>query len=149
MPAIDVEDLTVRFGTTLAVDRVTFSAHAGEILCLLGPNGAGKTTTVETVEGYRRPTGGTVRVLGLDPVADRLALTARLGVMLQGGGTYPQMTPERALRLFASYYDAPVPRPSCSACSASTTWRAPPPSASPAASASASPSPSPSWGDPR
>ncbi len=109
MPAIDVEDLTVRLGTTLAVDRVTFSAHAGEILCLLGPNGAGKTTTVETVEGYRRPSGGTVRLLGLDPVADRLALTARLGVMLQGGGTYPQMSPERALRLFASYYDAPRP----------------------------------------
>lgn len=109
MPAIDVSDLTVRYGSKVAVDGVSLSAEPGEILGLLGPNGAGKTTTVETLEGYRRPDAGSVRVLGRDPVADRPGLTPFIGVMLQGGGTYPQMGPARALRLFASYYDDPRP----------------------------------------
>ena len=59
------------------------------MLAILGPNGAGKTTTVEICEGYRRPDAGTVRVLGLDPVADARRLRPRVGVMLQGGGGYP------------------------------------------------------------
>ena len=109
MAAIDVDHLTVRHGSKVAVDQVSLSAEPGEILGLLGPNGAGKTTTVETLEGYRRPDAGTVRVLGLDPVADRPALAPHIGVMLQGGGTYPQMGPDRALRLFAAYYDHPRP----------------------------------------
>ncbi len=75
------------------------------MLALLGPNGAGKTTTVETLEGYRRPTAGRVRVLGLDPIADRRALAPSIGVMLQRGGVYPAMSPREALRLFAAYYD--------------------------------------------
>ncbi|MCU1494695.1 MAG: transporter [Acidimicrobiaceae bacterium] len=107
MPAIEVEALEVSFGSVTAVDGVTFSGEAGEVLALIGPNGAGKTTTVETLEGYRRPTRGTVRVLGLDPVADHHALVPSIGVMLQQGGTYPVMSPERAIRLFASYYDDP------------------------------------------
>lgn len=56
---------------------------------VLGPNGAGKTSTVEVCEGFRRPASGTVRVAGLDPVADHRALTAIMGIMLQGGGVYP------------------------------------------------------------
>ncbi len=74
-------------------------------MALLGPNGAGKTSTVETLEGYRRPADGTVRVLGLDPIADHRALTRRMGVMLQRGGVYPAMSPREAVRLFAGYYD--------------------------------------------
>ena len=105
MAAIEVHDLVVRYGDKLAVDRVSFDAGAGQIVALLGPNGAGKTSTVETLEGYRRPAGGTVRVLGLDPVADHRALTRRMGVMLQRGGVYPSMSPREAVRLFASYYD--------------------------------------------
>jgi ABC-2 type transport system ATP-binding protein len=72
---------------------------------LLGPNGAGKTTTVETLEGYRDPDAGTVRVLGLDPVRDAPALRPRIGVMLQEGGLYPGLKPLELLRLFAAYYD--------------------------------------------
>jgi ABC-2 type transport system ATP-binding protein len=79
------------------------------VLAVLGPNGAGKTTTVETLEGYRRPTTGTVRVLDLDPTSDRAAVAARIGVMLQRGGVYPTMPAEAVLRLFASYYADPVP----------------------------------------
>jgi ABC-2 type transport system ATP-binding protein len=107
MPPIEVASLVVRYGATVAVDGLDLTAHAGQVLALLGPNGAGKTTTVETLEGYRRPHEGTVRVLGLDPVADHRALVPRIGAMLQRGGVYPAMTPAEALRLFASYYRDP------------------------------------------
>jgi ABC-2 type transport system ATP-binding protein len=106
VPAVEVTDLTVRYGERTAVDGLSLSADAGEVVAVLGPNGAGKTTTVETLEGYRRPHAGAVRVLGMDPVADRRRVVSRIGVMLQQGGVYPGMTPERVLRLFAAYYDA-------------------------------------------
>jgi ABC-2 type transport system ATP-binding protein len=100
--------LVVRYGTTTAVDGVSFEAAAGEVTALLGPNGAGKTTTVETAEGYRRPDAGVVRVLGLDPVADHTALVRRIGVMPQDGGIYPGIRVLEALRLFAAYHDHPL-----------------------------------------
>ena len=106
-PAVECKDLVVRYGTRTAVNGVSFVARRSEVLCILGPNGAGKTSTVECLEGYRRPASGTIRVLGLDPVADHRALAARIGVMLQRGGVYPMLGPARALRLFASYYDDP------------------------------------------
>jgi ABC-2 type transport system ATP-binding protein len=106
-PAIEVDDLTVRYGATVAVDRLTFRAESGAITALLGPNGAGKTTTVETLEGFRRPSQGRVRVLGLEPTADHASLTPRIGVMLQEGGVYTGIRPGEVLRLFASYYDDP------------------------------------------
>ena len=102
--AVEVVSLTVRYGAVVAVAGVSFSARSGEVLALLGPNGAGKTTTVETCEGYRRPSSGSVRVLGLDPVADHRELLPHVGVMLQEGGVYQGMTPVAAVRLFASYY---------------------------------------------
>jgi ABC-2 type transport system ATP-binding protein len=105
--AVAVEDLRVSFGQRVAVDGVSFTAEAGEVLALLGPNGAGKTTTVETLEGYRSPDSGTVRVLGGDPVADRASVIPRIGVVLQKGGIYPMMSPARALALFAAYYPSP------------------------------------------
>ncbi|HEX2048471.1 MAG TPA: ABC transporter ATP-binding protein [Acidimicrobiales bacterium] len=108
MPALDVSDLVVRYpGGVTAVDGLSFSAEAGEVVALLGPNGAGKTTTVETLEGYKAPTSGTVRVLGLDPVRDHARLTPRIGVMLQKGGVYPGIRPVEALRLFAAFYESP------------------------------------------
>jgi ABC-2 type transport system ATP-binding protein len=104
VPAVEVAELVVRYGPVVAVDGLSFSAEAGEVLALLGPNGAGKTSTVETLEGYRRPAAGTVRVLGTEPKA----AIPRMGVMLQGGGLYPSMGPREALRLFAAYYDDPA-----------------------------------------
>jgi ABC-2 type transport system ATP-binding protein len=107
--AVEVSGLVVRYGDLDAVDGVDLSAKAGEVVALLGPNGAGKTSTVETLEGYRRRSAGSVRVLGLDPGIGReaRALAPRIGVMLQRGGVYPGMGPAEALRLFASYYDDP------------------------------------------
>ena len=108
MAAVEVSRLVVRYGSLVAVDGVSFSADAGEVVALLGPNGAGKTTTIETLEGYRSPTDGSVRVLGLDPRRDHARLTPRIGVMLQRGGVYPGIRAGEALRLFAAYYDDPA-----------------------------------------
>ncbi|HEY5108220.1 MAG TPA: ABC transporter ATP-binding protein [Acidimicrobiales bacterium] len=106
-PAVECEGVVIRYGATLAVDRLSFRAHRGEVLALLGPNGAGKTSCVEAFEGYRPIAGGTIRVLGLDPQRDHAALVPRIGVMLQKGGVYPMLGPAQVLHLFASYYDDP------------------------------------------
>jgi ABC-2 type transport system ATP-binding protein len=106
-PAVVVRDLVVRFGDLVAVDGVSFTADAGEVVALLGPNGAGKTTTVETIEGYREPDGGRVSVLGRDPIEHRDVLVEKIGVMPQGAGAYPGLRVGEALRLFAAYYPAP------------------------------------------
>src|SRR5439155_3180848 len=82
----------------------SFSVQPGEIFALLGPNGAGKTTTVEILEGYRRADAGEVRVLGLDPGRQGSELKPRIGLMLQQGGLFPQITTAEALRLFAAFY---------------------------------------------
>jgi ABC-2 type transport system ATP-binding protein len=106
VPALEVDELVVRYGPVVAVDRVSFTAEPGEVLALLGPNGAGKTSTVETLEGYRRPASGVVRVLGAPPGGAVRA--GEVGVMLQRGGVYPGMNARDALRLFASYYRSPA-----------------------------------------
>jgi ABC-2 type transport system ATP-binding protein len=105
MAAVEVDELTVRYGAVVAVDRISFAAQAGQITAVLGPNGAGKTTTVEVLEGFRRPDAGRTRVLGLDPVADHAALTRRVGVMLQSGGVGPGVRVGEALRHAAALYD--------------------------------------------
>jgi ABC-2 type transport system ATP-binding protein len=104
-PVVACDGVVIRYGETLAVDRLSFTARAGQVVALLGPNGAGKTSTVEALEGYRPIESGSVRVLGLDPVRDHTALVARLGVMLQKGGVYPMLGPAQVLHLFARYYD--------------------------------------------
>jgi ABC-2 type transport system ATP-binding protein len=106
--AIEVEELTVRYGELVAVDHLSLSLEAGTITAVLGPNGAGKTTTVEALEGYRRPSEGTVRVLGLDPCRDHRRLVERVGVMPQEGGVYTGIRPREVLRLFAAYYRDPL-----------------------------------------
>ncbi len=107
-PAIVVRGLRKRYGGRAVVDGIDLTVPTGSIMALLGPNGAGKTTTVETIEGYRQPDEGTVRVLGLDPVRDGAALRARIGLMLQQGGIYPQARPGEILRLFARFHHDPL-----------------------------------------
>jgi ABC-2 type transport system ATP-binding protein len=105
---VEVAQLSVRYGDVVAVDGLSFTADAGEITVVLGPNGAGKTSTLECLEGYRKASAGTVRVCGLDPIAEHPALVRRIGVMLQNGGVYTGIRPPEVLRLFASYYDDPL-----------------------------------------
>ncbi|MGI9148715.1 MAG: ABC transporter ATP-binding protein [Chloroflexota bacterium] len=101
---VEVRSLVKTYHVRAVVDGLTFSVHVGEVFALLGPNGAGKTTTVEILEGYRRPDGGTARVLGLDPAKQGSELKPQIGLMLQQGGLFPQITPREALRLFAAFY---------------------------------------------
>jgi len=107
-PAVEVRELVKRYGARAAVDGLSLRVEPATVLALLGPNGAGKTTTVEVCEGYRRPDGGSVRVLGLDPIADARALRPRVGVMLQGGGGYPGARAGELLRLLAAYAAHPL-----------------------------------------
>ena len=106
---VAVEGLEQRYGERVVVDNVTLTVEPGTIVALLGPNGAGKTTTIETIEGYRAPSEGRVRVFGLDPRRDRRQLSSRVGIMLQGGTFYPQSTPADLLDLFGRFYTDPVP----------------------------------------
>ncbi|GAB3085133.1 ABC transporter ATP-binding protein [Nocardioides zeae] len=108
-PAVAVDGLVMRYGDLVAVDHLDLRVEAGTITAVLGPNGAGKTTTLETCEGYRRPQGGTVRVLGLDPVRDRRALLPRIGVMLQAGGAWSGVRAEEMLRHVAALHADPLP----------------------------------------
>ncbi len=106
--AVEVTDLVKSYGARPALAGLSLHAPAGSVLALLGPNGAGKTTTIEICEGFRRPDAGSVRVLGLDPIADAPALRPRVGVMLQDGvGGYTGARAMELLRLFAAYASHP------------------------------------------
>ena len=107
-PAVEVTDLVKRYGRTVALDGLTLRAERGAVTALLGPNGAGKTTTVEICEGYRRPDGGRVSVLGLDPSADARALRPRVGVMLQSGGIPPAVRSAEYLQVMARFHAHPL-----------------------------------------
>lgn len=103
-----LDQVVRRFGEKTAVDGLSFSLHAGEVLGLLGPNGAGKTTTVEMCEGFASPDAGSVRVFGLDPALKTDEVRSRIGVMLQGGGAYPGVRVGEMLDLVASYSADPL-----------------------------------------
>ncbi|MFF6792446.1 ABC transporter ATP-binding protein [Streptomyces filamentosus] len=106
--AVRVRGLVKRYGTKTAVDGLDLDVRTGTVTAVLGPNGAGKTTTVETCEGYRKPDAGTVRVLGLDPLADAAALRPRVGVMLQSGGVYSGARADEMLRHMAKLHAHPL-----------------------------------------
>ena len=89
---IEVENLTKRYGPTLAVSDVTFEAQKGEILGFLGPNGAGKTTTMRVITGYLPPSEGRVRVAGYDVVEEPLEAKRRTGYLPESPPVYPDMT---------------------------------------------------------
>ncbi|MEW6033964.1 MAG: ABC transporter ATP-binding protein [Chloroflexota bacterium] len=100
---IEVERLRKTYGSTVAVDDVSLEVIGGEVFGLLGPNGAGKTTTVECLQGLRRPNGGRVRVLGLDPGSQARALRRRIGSQLQQSALPDRIRVWEALDLFASF----------------------------------------------
>jgi len=99
------------YGATTAVDGLSLTAARGSITAVLGPNGAGKTTTLETCEGYRKPQGGRVRVLGLDPQTQRRDLLPRIGVMLQSGGAWSGVRAVEMLRHVATLHAHPLSVP--------------------------------------
>ena len=112
-PALDIRDLTKRYGARVALDGLSFAAKPGEITAVLGPNGAGKTTTIEICAGLQTADAGTVHVLDHDPRRDAAALRTRIAVMPQAAGSgaagvYPSARPRETLRLYAAFYAHPL-----------------------------------------
>lgn len=105
--ALELRDVVKTFGSTTAVQGLSFNARRGEVLALLGPNGAGKTTTIEMCEGFTSPTSGEIRVLGIDPTRHPDEVRQRIGIMLQGGGSYSGIRVAEMLRLAAAYNENP------------------------------------------
>lgn len=105
--ALEVDNVVKEYGEKRAVDGLTFTARRGELLALLGPNGAGKTTTIEMCEGFTTPTSGSIRVLGIDPVTQPQKVRDRIGIMLQGGGSYASLKVREILQLAARYNTNP------------------------------------------
>jgi ABC-2 type transport system ATP-binding protein len=101
-PVIEASGLTKRYGSARGVDELTFEVSAGEVFGFLGPNGAGKTTTIRTMLDFIRPTSGAVRVFGMDPRLDGVAVHARVGYLPGELALYERLTGERYLRTFAS-----------------------------------------------
>jgi ABC-2 type transport system ATP-binding protein len=103
-PVIQVSGVRKTYGSTVAVDEVSFDVHDGEIFGLIGPNGAGKTTTMECIEGLRTPDRGEISVLGLNPFRDVYKLQERIGVQLQQAQLQKRIKVWEAVDLWASLY---------------------------------------------
>lgn len=101
---IVVNDLRKVYDEQVAVADITLTVRQGEVFGLLGPNGSGKTTTLETIVGLRRPTSGTVTVLGFDPMRHRHRITERVAVQPQSATLFPTLTVWETVQLFASFY---------------------------------------------
>ncbi|MEV6978355.1 ABC transporter ATP-binding protein [Kitasatospora sp. NPDC093806] len=109
--AVQLVGVTKRYNgagsTTIAVDGIDLTVSHGEIFGLLGPNGAGKTTTIEMLVGLRRPTAGTVRILGLDPAVQRDEVRRQVAVQPQQAALFEQQTVAELLGVWASFYPDP------------------------------------------
>ena len=103
---IAVRDFRKTYGRQVAVDGISFEVARGEIFGLLGPNGAGKTSTLECLEGLRAPSGGSLRVAGIDPTGNARGLRNLIGVQLQSAGLPESITPDEAMKIFCAYHGA-------------------------------------------
>jgi ABC-2 type transport system ATP-binding protein len=106
--AVEVRGLRKVYGDFVAVDDVSLSIADGEIFGILGPNGAGKTTIVECVIGLRLADGGSIRVLGLDPVRDRDELHRVVGAQLQSSALPAKLRVGEIIDMYRSFYDQPA-----------------------------------------
>lgn len=107
-PIVRVEGLNKTYGTTIAVDNISFEVQEGEIFGIVGPNGAGKTTTIECLEGLRKPDNGSIRILGVDPKNDPDFLKLHTGMQLQQSNLPDRMKVWEALDLYSTFYPNPV-----------------------------------------
>jgi lipooligosaccharide transport system ATP-binding protein len=104
---VHARSLEKRFGSLVAVDGVDFDVRRGEAFGFLGPNGAGKTSTMRMIGCVSPPSGGTLRVLGLDPVADGGRIRARLGVVPQADTLDLELTVRENLIIYGRYFGLP------------------------------------------
>lgn len=103
-PVIVVEDLTRKFGAFVAVDHISFTVRAGEIVGYLGPNGSGKTTTIRMLLGLLKPTAGRAQVLGFDSFLQSEEVRARCGYMSQKFALYDDLTVMENLTFYGGVY---------------------------------------------
>jgi ABC-2 type transport system ATP-binding protein len=103
-PAIQVADLTKRFGRFVAVDRVSFQIQRREVFGFLGPNGSGKSTTIRMLCGILLPTSGTARVAGFDVAREPERVRQHIGYMSQKFSLYEELTVQENLDFFAGIY---------------------------------------------
>ncbi|MCL5269952.1 MAG: ABC transporter ATP-binding protein [bacterium] len=101
--AIEIENLSRRFGHTEAVRDLILTVRPGRCYGLFGRNGAGKTTTIKCLLGHLRPTAGAVRVFGLDPRRDEVGVKRHIGYVPEQIGFYPWMTAQGMLDYAASF----------------------------------------------
>ncbi len=101
-----MHDVHRSYGSLPALRGVSFAVPEGEVFGLLGPNGAGKTTAIRVLTGQLRPSGGQVRVLGVDPAASSRDLSRKIGVMLEEPGHYERLPLRSNLAFFARLYGA-------------------------------------------
>jgi ABC-2 type transport system ATP-binding protein len=106
--AVEISHLRKAYGPLVAVDDVSFSVAEGEIFGILGPNGAGKTTTVECAIGLRSPDSGTIRLLGIDPQADKASIHQITGVQLQSGAFPAKLRVGEIIDMYQSFYRHPA-----------------------------------------
>ncbi len=106
---IEARGLRKTYGDNVALSGLDLEIEAGGVVAILGPNGAGKTTFVEILEGLRRPSAGSVSVLGMNPATDGRNLRERLGVQLQKTALPTELTVGEILYLFASFYRTSQP----------------------------------------
>jgi ABC-2 type transport system ATP-binding protein len=104
LPAIVARDLTRRFGTFTAVDRISFSVDAGEVFGFLGANGAGKTTAIRMLTGLLAPTSGEARVAGFDVYTQAESIRRNIGYMSQRFSLYEDLTVRENIRLYGGIY---------------------------------------------
>ena len=101
---IRARGLVKRFGDFTAVDGIDLDVRTGEAFGFLGPNGAGKSSTMRMIGCVSTPTGGELRILGMDPVRDGPAIRARLGVCPQQDNLDPELTARENLTTYARYF---------------------------------------------
>jgi ABC-2 type transport system ATP-binding protein len=106
---LEVQGLTKRYGNKIAVDDVSFTVGKGEVFGLLGPNGAGKSTTIECALGIKKRDSGSVRLLGMEPGANRRALFKRVGVQFQQSAYQDRIRVWEACVLISSLHEKPLP----------------------------------------
>ena len=104
---IQARGLTKRFESLVAVDGIDFEVRRGEAFGFLGPNGAGKTSTMRMIGCTSPPSGGTLRVIGMDPVAQASEIKARIGVAPQIDNLDIELTVRENLEMYARYFDVP------------------------------------------
>jgi len=105
--AVIVKDLEKRFGSFIAVNRVSFDVQKGEIFGFLGPNGAGKSTTIRMLCGILSPTGGTGTVAGFDVRTEAEKIKAHIGYMSQKFSLYEDLTVEENINFYSGIYRIP------------------------------------------